>query len=176
MPETSPLVDLARRTIEQYVREGTVPKPPDPLPEEMAGRAGVFVSIHTTGGDLRGCIGTFEPVMPNIAQEIIHNAVSAATQDPRFPPIQPSELASLDVSVDVLSSPEPCYSLEELDPKQYGVIVSCRGRRGLLLPDLDGVDTAEQQVSIAMRKAGIRPSEPIALQRFTVKRYHCVED
>jgi AmmeMemoRadiSam system protein A len=175
MPETSPLVELARKTIEQYVTSGTVPQPPDPLPEEMAGRAGVFVSVHLKNGDLRGCIGTFEPVMPNIAQEIIQNAVSAATQDPRFPPIGADELGDLDISVDVLSAPEPCYSLEELDPKQYGVIVQCRGRRGLLLPDLEGVDTPEQQVGIAMRKAGIRPSESIALQRFTVKRYHCVE-
>ncbi|MHB0876373.1 MAG: AmmeMemoRadiSam system protein A [Anaerolineae bacterium] len=172
MSDVNPFVDLARKTVEQYVTTGTVPTPPDPLPEEMSGRAGVFVSIHSKDGSLRGCIGTFEPVMPNIAQEIIQNAVSASTHDPRFPRISPAELDGLEISVDVLSTPEPCYSLDELDPKQYGVIVHCGARRGLLLPDLEGVDTAQQQVSIAMRKAGIRPSEPVALQRFTVKR-HC---
>jgi AmmeMemoRadiSam system protein A len=170
--EHSPLVDLARRTIEHYVRTGRVLAPPEELPPEMQGRAGVFVSIHKKDGSLRGCIGTFEPTQSNIALEIIQNAISAATRDPRFPPITEDELDDLQISVDVLSKPERVNSLEELDPKKYGVIVQSGWRRGLLLPDLEGVDTVEQQVAIAMRKAGIAPGEPVQLYRFTVKRYH----
>jgi AmmeMemoRadiSam system protein A len=122
---------------------------------------------------LRGCIGTIEPTQANVALEVIQNAISAATQDPRFPPIVPEELADLDIKVDVLGEPEPVDGLEELDPKRYGVIVkSARDwRRGLLLPDLEGVDTVESQVDIARRKAGIRPDEPIELYRFEVVRY-----
>ena len=139
---------------------------------EMKKRAGTFVSIHKHGM-LRGCIGTIEPTQPNVALEVIQNAISAATRDPRFPPITPDELDDLDIKVDVLSEPEPVKSLEELDPKRYGVIVkSARDwRRGLLLPDLEGVDTVEYQVDIARRKAGIRPDEPIELYCFEVVRY-----
>ena len=172
MAESSPLVELARKTVGTYVRTGKVPQAPSPLPEEMKQRAGVFVSIHLRNGDLRGCIGTFEPMAENVAQEIIHNAVSAATRDPRFPPIGERELADLEISVDVLSPPERVQGLQDLDPKCYGVIVRCGWRRGLLLPDLEGVDTCEQQVSIAMRKAGIHPGEPVELERFTVNRHH----
>ena len=172
MSEGNPFVDLARRTLETFVRSGCVIEAPEPPPDEMRERAGVFVSLHTKDGELRGCIGTLEPTTVNVAHEIIQNAVSAATRDPRFPPITPAELDGLEISVDVLSGAEACGSLEELDPKRFGVIVQCGWRRGLLLPDLEGVDTAEQQVGIAMRKAGIHPSEPIQLQRFTVTR-HC---
>ena len=136
----------------------------------MQGRAGTFVSLHDSRG-LRGCIGTIEPQQPAVAQEIIQNAISAATRDPRFPPVQPEELESLDIKVDVLSEPEPIDSMDQLDPKRYGVIVESGWRRGLLLPDLEGVDTVKEQVDIAMRKAGIRPGEPIKLHRFEVKRY-----
>jgi AmmeMemoRadiSam system protein A len=167
-----PLVKLAKETIESYVRHGKIPKPPSPLPEEMQGRAGVFVSIHTRDGALRGCIGTIEPTRPNIAEEVIYNAIAAATRDPRFPPITPAELDDLVINVDVLSPPERVYSLDELDPKRYGVIVQSGWRRGLLLPDLEGVDTVEQQVDIARRKAGIGPREPVELYRFEVKRYY----
>jgi AmmeMemoRadiSam system protein A len=172
MAERSPLVELARRTIESYVQTGKVPSPPDPLPKEMEQRAGVFVSIHLRNGDLRGCVGTFEPTAMNVAEETIQNAVNAATRDPRFPAIAERELEDLEISVDVLSPPERVYALQDLDPKCYGVIVRCGWRRGLLLPDLEGVDTCEQQVSIAMRKAGIYPNEEVELERFTVKRHH----
>jgi AmmeMemoRadiSam system protein A len=138
----------------------------------MQQRAGVFVSIHKKNGELRGCIGTFQPTTANVAEEIIQNAVSAATNDPRFDEIREDELDDLEISVDVLSPPEPVDSLKELDPKRYGVIVQSGWRRGLLLPDLEGVDSVQQQVEIAMRKAGIRPGEPITLYRFEVKRYH----
>jgi len=165
------LVDLARRTIETYVRERRQISPPAELPPDLPTRSGVFVSLHAHG-DLRGCIGTIEPTQPSLAQEVIHNAIMAATRDPRFPPVEPHELASLEISVDVLSPPEPVPSEAELDPRQYGVIVESSYRRGLLLPDLPGVDTVECQVDIARRKAGIRRGEPIRLYRFRVHRYH----
>ena len=167
-----PLVQLAKDTIENYVRHGETIQPPEELTPEMEKRAGTFVSIHKHGR-LRGCIGTIEPTQANVAQEVIQNAISSATRDPRFPPIMPEELADLDIKVDVLGEPEPVDGLEELDPRRYGVIVkSARDRRrGLLLPDLEGVDTVEYQVDVARRKAGIRPDEAIELYRFEVVRY-----
>jgi len=167
---THPLVQLAHEAIEAYVRRRQRLQPPAELTPEMQERAGVFVSLHKHGG-LRGCIGTFEPTQPNVAQEIIRNAISSATQDPRFSPVQPNELADLEISVDVLSPPEPVQSMAELDPKRYGVIVECGWRRGLLLPDLEGVDTVEYQVDIARRKAGIGRDEPVQLSRFSVRRF-----
>lgn len=166
-----PLVELARETIESYVREKRTIEPPEELVSEMQGRAGTFVSLHDSQGHLRGCIGTIEPQQPTVAHEVIRNAISAATRDPRFPPVQPEELKDLDVKVDVLTEPEPIESMDQLDPKRYGVIVESGWRRGLLLPDLEGVDTVEYQVDIATRKAGIRPGEPVQLYRFQVKRY-----
>ena len=168
--EHHPLVDLARRTIEVYVREGREIEP-SALPPELPQRAGAFVSLHAHG-ELRGCIGTIEPSQPSLAEEVIHNAIMAATEDPRFPPVRPDELADLEISVDVLSPPEPIASPEALDPKRYGVIVQSGYRRGLLLPDLEGVDTVECQVDIARRKAGIGRHEPVKLYRFEVQRYH----
>jgi len=171
MADKHPLVALARRTIERYVRDGEVVEPPTELTEEMKARAGVFVSLHKQG-ELRGCIGTIEPVRSNVAQEIIANAISAATRDPRFSPVSADELCELDISVDVLTEPEPISSLQELDPRQYGVIVESGARRGLLLPDLEGVDTPRRQVDIALRKAWISPTEPYRMYRFRVVRYH----
>ena len=165
----SPLARLARETVETYVKEGKTPKP-DELTPEMKGKAGVFVSIHKLG-ELRGCIGTFEPQCANVAEEIINNAISSATRDPRFPPIAPDELKDLSYSVDVLTKPEPIASQDQLDPKQYGVIVECGFRRGLLLPDLEGVDSVDNQIEICRQKGGITPDEPVKLYRFEVKRY-----
>jgi len=172
MPNLHPLVQLVKETIENYVRHGKTITAPEELTPEMERRAGTFVSIHKHGM-LRGCIGTIEPTQTNVAQEVIQNAISAATQDPRFPPIVSEELADLDIKVDVLGEPEPVESLEELDPRRYGVIVkSTRDwRKGLLLPDLEGVDTVEYQVDVARLKAGIGPDEPIELYRFEVVRY-----
>ena len=171
--ESHALVRLARRTIEAYVREGKVISPPEELTLEMQERAGTFVSLHDRQGLLRGCIGTISPTQPDVAQEIIQNAISAATRDPRFPPVTPAELEGLDVKVDVLTTPEPISGPEALDPRRYGVIVEAAHdwRRGLLLPDLEGVDTVEQQVTIARRKAGIGPNEAVRLLRFEVLRY-----
>jgi len=163
---------LARQTTETFINTGAVIEPPPTKCELLNARAGCFVSIKTREGDLRGCIGTIDPVKDTLAQEIMWNAVSAATSDPRFPPVRADELSNLRYSVDVLSAPEPC-TLDDLDPKIYGVIVEDeRGlRRGLLLPNLEGIDTATQQVEIASRKAGISPGTTIKLFRFRSDRY-----
>ena len=165
----SPLVKLARKTVETFVNEGKVAEP-GKLTAEMRKRAGVFVSIHKSGM-LRGCIGTFEPTQDNVAREVMANAISSATRDPRFPPVAPGELNDLDYSVDVLTKPEPIDSQDQLDPKNYGVIVEAGSRRGLLLPDLEGVETVDYQIDICRQKVGIAPDEPIKLYRFEVKRY-----
>jgi hypothetical protein len=164
-----PIVKLAKEAVENYVRSGKVLRPKE-LTDEMRARAGVFVSIKKRG-ELRGCIGTFSPTRPNIADEVIANAVSSATQDPRFLPVEASELDDLEYSVDVLTEPEPVRNVAQLDPKEYGVIVECGFRRGLLLPDLEGVDSVEEQIEICRAKAGIATDEPIRLYRFQVKRY-----
>ena len=165
-----PLVKLAKETVEQYILTRKIISPPAVLAPEMKEKAGVFVSIKKKGR-LRGCIGTFSSTTNNTACEIIQNAVSAATQDPRFPPVGSNELDELEYSVDVLTEPEKIKSKSYLDPKKYGVIVKSGERRGLLLPDLEGVDTIDEQVSIASTKAGIFLGEPIELYRFEVKRY-----
>lgn len=164
-------VKLARASLESYILNKKMIDIPDGLPEEMTSeQAGAFVSIHEHG-QLRGCIGTIAPTTECVAREIIKNAISASTQDPRFDPIEPDELKWLEINVDVLGAPEHIDSKDELDVKRYGVIVTSGGRRGLLLPDLDGVDTVDQQISIAKRKAGIREGEPVELQRFEVIRH-----
>ncbi len=165
----SPITRLAKETVEAYIKGGKIPQVKELTPERKE-RPGVFVSIHKHG-ELRGCIGTFEPTMENVAQETINNAISSATQDPRFPPITPGELKDLDYSVDVLTKPEPIESKDQLDPKKYGAIVQCGWRRGLLLPDLEGVDDVDSQIDICCQKAGITQGEPIKLYRFQVKRY-----
>jgi len=165
----SPLVRLAKETVEAYVRRGKTLDIGELTPE-MRDKAGVFVSIHKFGG-LRGCIGTFEPATENIAEEIIANAISSATRDPRFPAVAANELKDLSYSVDVLTKPEPIESQDQLDPKRYGVIVEAGWRRGLLLPDLEGVNTVNYQIDICRQKAGIMPNEPIKLYRFEVRRY-----
>ena len=165
-----PLVELARKSIETFVREGIILKPPDPLPQEMSEKAGVFVSLKKHG-ELRGCIGTYLPCCESIGAEIIVNAISAATKDPRFHPVQEDELKDLTYSVDVLSCPEKIHTTDELDPKKYGIIVISGLKRGLLLPDLDGVDTVEEQIRITKMKAGILPHEDVEIHRFRVIRY-----
>ena len=165
-------VRLARAAINAWIRERRRFPLPDDLPPEMISlRAGAFVSLHKDGR-LRGCIGTIQPVRNHIAEEIEENAISAATRDPRFSPVRPEELDSLEISVDILSKPEDIRSKAELDVKRYGVIVSKGARRGLLLPNLDGVDTVDEQLSIALRKAGIPEWEKgVELQRFEVVRH-----
>jgi len=167
-----PLVALAKEAIELYIRTGSILTVPEHrLPSEFDRQAGVFVSLKINGM-LRGCIGTFQPTEPDVAHEVVRNAISAATCDPRFACVRDNELDALEYSVDVLSPTEPVEDKSMLDPKRYGVIVQAGKRRGLLLPDLEGVDRTEQQVSIAMQKAGIAPGTPVKLFRFEVKRYH----
>lgn len=167
----SEYVQLARETIEVKIRENKTLAVPAWVPESFFHRrAGTFVSLKKRGL-LRGCIGTIAATRKNIAEEIIQNAISAATQDPRFPPLSESELGDLSISVDILGEAEPVQSISELDPQRYGVIVSSGFRRGLLLPALEGVDTVEQQLTIALEKAGISPDESYRIERFEVVRY-----
>lgn len=177
----SPWVQLARYSLESYVRDGRRIDPNRDLPADLAEalpdelfstRAGAFVSLKMNG-QLRGCIGTILPVRDSLAEEICANAISAGCRDPRFSSVEEDELAELVYDVDVLSEPEAIAGPDELDPARYGVIVSAsRGRRGLLLPDLDGIDTVAEQIGIAARKGGIDPDDPsITLERFTVTRH-----
>ena len=164
-------ITIARVTIEVYVKNHRRVDLPNNLPKELTEeQRGVFVSIHKKG-ELRGCIGTFLPVQSCIAKEIVENAIAAATQDPRFPPITEEELNDLEINVDVLTTPEKISSKQELDPKRYGVIVKNGFRRGLLLPDLDGINTVDEQIRIAKNKAGIAPNEEVSLERFEVERH-----
>lgn len=188
-------VQLARQTLEEYVQNGRIKllkketwlrenlqsnysgtEDSDPIAENdgqrlWAEKAGAFVSLKKFG-ELRGCIGTTAPTTACLAEEIRQNAISAGTKDPRFAPVTVDELPFLEYSVDVLGKPEPVQSKAELDPQKYGVIVRKGGRRGLLLPDLEGVDTVEEQLDIACRKAGIDPQDTYEIARFTVTRYH----
>lgn len=166
-----PYVELAKKAIEEYIKSKRVLSCPKDLPANMKRRAGVFVSLKKNG-QLRGCIGTFMPCRDNICEEIVRNAISAATEDPRFYPVTEDELDELIYSVDVLSEPERIKDISELDPKKYGVIVVKGFRKGLLLPDLEGVDTVEEQLRITKAKAGIDPDdEDVEIYRFTVERY-----
>src|SRR5690606_1491067 len=163
---------LAQTAVETFVHSGQIPVvPAQGYAAFRQQQAGVFVTLKTLSGDLRGCIGTITPVSANVIAETISNAVAAASRDPRFPAVASPELPNLLYSVSVLHPPEHINSLAELDPQKYGVIVSARQRRGLLLPELEGLDTAQKQVEHAMLKAGLRPGEPVTLQRFQVDKY-----
>jgi len=164
-------VALARYSIEHYVRNKRVAKLPENLSEELLiKRAGVFVSLKKNG-NLRGCIGTIHPVTGSIGEEILRNAVSSCSQDPRFNPVRPEELEELEYSVDVLMPSEKIQSKEQLDVKKYGVIVTSGFKRGLLLPNLEGVDTVDEQIDIALQKAGIERNEKYNMERFEVVRH-----
>jgi len=166
------LVFLAKKTVETFIKKGEIISPPEDLPKEfLEKKAGTFVTIEKNG-NLRGCIGTYLPTRENIAQEIIQNAIAAATEDYRFGPIQEKELSSLSYRVYILSEPELVRDIKELDPQKYGIIVKTEIKTGLLLPDLEGVDTIEQQLSITCQKGGIDPlGEKIFIYRFTVEKY-----
>lgn len=192
----NPLVSLAKQAAENYIKEGKIIEPPTDLPGEFSARkAGVFVTIYTkyqiqnTKYELRGCIGTYLPTRKNIAEEIIQNAIAAATEDYRFGAIEEKELPHLSYIVYILSEPEPVKDIKNLDPKKYGIIVKSQGfaaggdvifntapksyqKTGLLLPDLEGIETIEKQISIACQKGGINPEkEKIIIYRFTVEKY-----
>ena len=164
-------VKLARLSLETYVKTGKRAKLPDGLPDDMLNnRAGVFVSLKKNGR-LRGCIGTIEPTAPSIAEEILRNAISAGTGDPRFDVVTQDELDELVYSVDVLGEAEPAPTMDDLDVKRYGVIVTKGHKRGLLLPNLEGVNTPEEQVNIALQKAGILRNDKYTMERFEVVRH-----
>lgn len=170
-----PFVELARLTIHHFTRHK---KSPSEIPEEIQRaladqRAATFVSIHTRNGELRGCKGTLEPRHATVQEEVIRNAISTCSQDTRFAPIREDELDTLEIHVDVLSSLEPVQGPSELDVKRYGVVVSTSdGRRGVLLPNIETINTPEDQIAIACRKAGINPRhEAITLERFTTTRH-----
>jgi AmmeMemoRadiSam system protein A len=161
---------LARETVERYVRTGLVGEPPDGLAAALREPSGAFVTLRLRGR-LRGCVGTLAPSRADVAREIIASAVSAASADPRFAPVRPDELQALDYEVDIVGPMEAVAGLDDLDPRRYGVLVEADGRRGVLLPDLGGVETAVQQVEIARAKAGLAPGAAVRLYRFTVRRY-----
>jgi len=163
---------LAREAVETFVRSGEILSPPGSIQTLLTTPAPCFVSLKTLNGELRGCIGTIESARNTLAEEIIANAISAAINDPRFDPVRPEELSNLRYSVDVLFHPEEAV-MKDLDPSAYGVIVEDKSgeRRGLLLPDIPGIDNAEHPVEIAARKAGIAPDEPVSLYRFKVERF-----
>ncbi|MCX8031639.1 MAG: AmmeMemoRadiSam system protein A [Thermodesulfovibrionales bacterium] len=166
-----PYVELAKKAVEEYsINKKYLPKPKI-LPQEFQKRAGVFVCLKTFG-NLRGCIGTIFPTKDNLYEEIIKNAISAATEDPRFEPIKIDELDKIEYSVDILSEPIRVKDYSELDHKKYGVIVQKGLRRGLLLPDIEGVNSVSEQVKIAKLKAGIAPDDnDVEIYKFTVQRY-----
>ena len=164
-----PLVDLARKAIAAHLSGTSLPQ--TELLEDPREATGAFVSLKKEG-QLRGCIGTIQPVRSTLVQEVMENAVSAATRDPRFLPVSLDELDSITISVDILSAPEPVPGIEDLDPSRYGVVVKSGLRKGVLLPDLPGIATAEEQIRIAMQKAGIGRNEPVELLRFEVNRYY----
>jgi len=168
----NPYVLLAKEAVEKYIEERKIIDPPKDLPKEFFERkAGVFVTIMS-GKELKGCIGTYLPTQDNIAQEIIQNAIAAATEDYRFSPIQKEELDSLSYSVYILKTPVAIKDQGELNPRKFGIIVKAGRRSGLLLPDLEGVDTVEQQIAIACEKGGIDPrQENITIYKFTVEKY-----
>ena len=163
-------IGLAQETVERYVRAGQLLEAPPDLPLELATPGAVFVTLRIRG-DLRGCVGTFAPSRPSLAHEIVVAAASAARHDPRFPPVRPDELASLEYEVSVIESVEPAASADDLDPKLYGVLVEVDGRHAGLLPGIAGVDTVAEQIAIAREKAGIPASCPVRLYRFEVRRY-----
>ncbi|CEP78991.1 MAG: AmmeMemoRadiSam system protein A [Defluviitoga tunisiensis] len=173
MDKSHPYVIWAQKVIENYVKDKKRIKFDDTLPKEIfAKKRGCFVSIHKKDGQLRGCIGTIFPIYKNLIEEIQENAIAAATRDPRFPPVSPSELEDLVISVDILSDLEKVEDTKDLNPKVYGVVVKSGYKKGVLLPDIEGVDTVEEQLRIAKMKAGIYKDEPVEIYRFTVERYY----
>ncbi|NWF52039.1 MAG: AmmeMemoRadiSam system protein A [Nitrospirae bacterium] len=165
-----PLVKLVKESIETYIKEKKVIDPPKNLLPEMVEKAGVFVCIKKHG-HLRGCIGTYNPCCDNVALETIRNAICAATRDPRFNIVTENELKDLEYSVDILSPPQKVTDLTELNPKKYGIIIVSGNKGGILLPDLEGVNTIEEQINIVKMKAFIAPEEDFEIYKFEAKRY-----
>ena len=166
-----PFVVLAHQAIESYLKTAQIIRPPNPLPAGMVEPRAVFVSVHLTSGELRGCRGTIAPTHPNLAEAIIQTAIASATDDPRFPAVTVAELGDLKIKVDILGAFEPVLDINDLDEKIYGVLIQAGARRALLLPDIPAVDSVSRQLELVRRKAGLLPDEPAELYRFTVTRY-----
>lgn len=164
------MVELARQAIRHYLEVGKILEIPDPLPPVFDRQAGVFVCLYQEK-KLRGCVGTPVPLSPSLAKETVRNSVGAATKDPRFPPLSLEELEGLCISVDVLSPLKSAPSEAHWDVRRYGVLVDQELRRGILLPGVEGVATAQEQVEIACRKAGIDPKSSFRVQLFQVERF-----
>lgn len=163
----STFCDLARSSLESWLSRHRLLTGFSP----SGRRAGCFVSLHDERGELRGCIGTIEPEKFDLSDEIVSNAIAAGTRDPRFPPVTRTELDRLHLEVSVLGEPEPVNDRSQLDPRRYGLILASGSKRGLLLPDLEGVDTIDRQMDIVRRKARIGPDEPVKMWRFEVEKY-----
>ncbi|ADO77777.1 AmmeMemoRadiSam system protein A [Halanaerobium praevalens] len=171
MNEKKVILYLARKAVEKYIISGEELEINEKqLPEILKKEAGVFVTLKKDG-NLRGCMGTFRPVQKNAAYEIISNAMTAAENDPRFPELRKEELTEISISVDILSEPELVNDQEQLDPQKYGILVKGGHQTGLLLPNLEGIDTVEKQLDIAKRKAGLKGSIEVDIYRFTVSRF-----
>ncbi|MDA3868318.1 MAG: AmmeMemoRadiSam system protein A [Salinivirgaceae bacterium] len=172
MQEEHIYAKTARKAVTAFLTEGKRLKKPDNSEPEFSLKHSCFTSIHTKNGNLRGCIGTIEPQFDNLFNEIVQNAISAATRDPRFNPVKVKELDSIYFTVDVLSEPE-ITTPNDLDPKRFGLIITDGYYKGVLLPNLEGVDTAQQQIDIVKRKAGIamQTNDELTFLRFTSTRY-----
>jgi len=171
MKQEKYITDLARKAVEEYIVSGKEAEIVETeLPEILKKEAGVFVTLKKNG-NLRGCMGTFSPVQKNAAYEIVSNAMTAAENDPRFSEVKKEELSEISISVDILSEPEQVRDKSELDPKKYGILVKGGHQTGLLLPDLEGIETADKQLNIAKRKAGLREDDKVEIYRFTVSRF-----
>lgn len=172
-PNNVALPELARLAVERFILSGERIEPPSGAQGALAERAGVFVTLRTPNGELRGCIGTIEPAWATVAEEIVQNAISAATRDPRFPPVAKRELAGIAYGVDIVARPERVRGPEDLNPAHYGVIIETfdGSRRGLLLPCIRGIETVEDQWRAVHLKAGITPGTAIRVERFTVIRF-----
>lgn len=171
--DTHPYVELAVLAVRHFLSEGKPMPCPFPVPDGMNDQLAAFVSIkEKTNYELRGCIGTVTPNQDNLAKEIIQNAVNAATRDPRFKSVTIEELDQLIFSVDVLSPLEPVDNPEQLNPRQYGLSIKYKEHHGILLPDLEGIDTVQRQIELCLQKGKIRRNEPYQMYRFEVNRYH----
>ena len=171
--DTHPYVKLATQAVHHFLSKGKPLPCPSPVPKSMIGQSGAFISIKKKiNHELRGCIGTISPNQDNLAKEIIQNAVNAATRDPRFKAVTIEELDQLRFSVDVLTPLVPVDSLEQLNPRQYGLSIKYKECQGILLPNLEGIDNVQNQIDICLKKGNISKKVPYQMYRFEVKRYY----
>ena len=161
------LLQTARQAIQQYLDGDSLNVPA--MEDALNQSRGVFVTLWEGQRKLRGCMGRTEGITPSLTQEVAECAILAATRDPRFQPLtQATQLQELSIELSLLMPLEPIVNESALDPQRYGVVVSAGKRRGLLLPNVDGIDTVREQLHVACQKGKIDPDEPYALSRFEV--------